>query len=122
MNYERDFSMGEKRSIDSYFKGLLEDINIILNDEFYNNVDKENFKYVKENIEKWYNDYKRNNTLKVIEPRKLEEIGLEITDFFDKYVVTESVKENYAERLSYDFGKLELYWKSEMLGDEKNGR
>jgi len=114
--------MGEKRSIDSYFKGLLEDINIILNDEFYNNVDKENFKYVKENIEKWYNDYKRNNTLKVIEPRKLEEIGLEITDFFDKYVVTESVKENYAERLSYDFGKLELYWKSEMLGDEKNGR
>lgn len=54
--------------------------------------------------------------MKGIEPKELESIGLEITDFFDKYVVTESVKENYAERLLYDFGHLEMKWKTELLG------
>ena len=61
----------------------------------------------------------KKNTLKDIEPKELEYISLEITDFFDKYLPSESVKENYAERLSYDFGQLEKYWKEEIVGGKE---
>jgi len=113
--------MEKKRDINSYFKGVLENINVILNSEFYNENDKKNLEYVKIEIEKWYKIYKQKNTLIGIEPNELKNIGLEVTDFFDKYMITESVKENYAERLLYDFGHLEKDWKSEMLGGKKNG-
>ena len=46
-------------------------------------------------------------------------MDLEITDFFDKYIKIESVKENYSERLLYNFSHLEKEWKSEMLGGKK---
>ena len=44
-------------------------------------------------------------------------MDLDITDFFDKYIATDNVKENYAERLLHDFGYLEKEWKKEMLGE-----
>lgn len=66
-----------------------------------------------------YKTYKEKNTLKEIEPKELEYIGFEITNFFDRYLKTESVKENYAERLLYDFGNLEMIWKDEMLEGKK---
>ncbi len=47
-------------------------------------------------------------------------MDLEITDFFAQYVAIESVKANYSERLSYDFGELEILWKKEMLGEDLN--
>ena len=56
----------------------------------------------------------------MINSNELKNIDLEITDFFAKYVETEPIEENYAERLSYDFSELESYWKEEMLLDSVN--
>lgn len=105
-----------QRDIKSYFEGVLENIDIILDNSFYKDEDKEGLKYVKLKIKDWYKIYMEKNTLKGIEPDELKKIDLEITDFFDKYVATESVKENYAERLLFDLGQLETKWKDEMLG------
>ena len=113
--------MEKQRNINLYFQGVLENINIILNNNFYKEEDKLILKYVKLEIEKWYEIYKEENTLKGIAPEELKNIGFEITDFFDKYMIIESVKENYAERLLYDFGQLEKDWKVEMLVEKKNG-
>lgn len=113
--------MKEQRDIKSYFDGVLENISIILKNDFYKNEDKSIFNFIKVKIENWYKIYIEENTLKGIEPKELEYIELEITDFFDKYITSESVKENYAERLSYDFGYLEICWKEEMIGGKKNG-
>lgn len=110
------------RDIDSYFQGVLENIEIILNNNFYATKNKINFKKLKKEIENWYTVYKETKTLKGIETKNLENIDLEITDFFDKYIIKEAVKENYAERLLYDFGHLEENWKQEMLGGNKDGR
>lgn len=102
------------RDIKSYFEEVIENIDIILKENFYEN--KDDLYNVKKEIVKWYDNYKTDNPLKHIEPEKLKELDIEITDFFAQYVATESVKQNYAERLSYDFSKLEKYWKDEMLG------
>lgn len=113
--------MEKQRNINSYFEGVLENINIILNNNFYSENDKKTLEYVKIEIDKWYKIYKQKNTLIGIEPNELKNIGLEITDFFDKYIITESLKENYAEKLLYDFGYLEKIWKIEMLGGKEIG-
>jgi len=107
--------MNSDRDIKSYFDGVLENIDIILDNSFYKDKDKESLIFVKTKIEHWYKTYKEKNTLTGILPKELEIIGFEITDFFDHYIATESVKENYAERLLYDFGHLEKDWKNEML-------
>ena len=112
----------EPRNTISFFKGVLENIDIILNSNFYADEDKINFNKLKEKIESWYTAYKKTNTLKDIEAKDLENIDLEITDFFDKYIIKEPVKENYAERLLYDFGHLEKNWKQELLGGNKYSR
>lgn len=108
--------MSKQRDTNSYFQGVLENINIILNNNLYKDIDKENLKFIKLKIENWYESYKENKTLKGINPNLLKSIDTEITDFFEKYIVTEPIKENYAERLSYDFGCLEKHWEIEMLG------
>lgn len=112
--------MNTQRDINSYFQDILNNIKIILNNNFYYDNDKKNLESVKLEIEKWYIIYKEKKSLKGIKTNTLKNIELEITDFFDKYVTIESVKENYAERLLYDFGCLEKKWKIEMLGDKKN--
>ena len=112
--------MKEQRDIKSYFDGVLENIVIILKSDFYKEKDKKVFNEIKVKIENWYKSYIEENTLKNIEPKELEYIGLEITDFFDKYISSESVQKNYAERLSYDFGHLEICWKEEMIEGKKN--
>lgn len=117
-----DFMEKKVRDTTSYFKGVLENIEIILNNNFYATKDKINFKKLKEKIESWYTVYNETNTLKGIEAKDLENIDLEITDFFDKYIIKEPVEENYAERLLYDFGHLEENWKQEMLGGNKDDR
>ena len=96
---------------------VLENIDIILKNDFYN--DKNNLKDVNSLINDWYELYKKNSSLKGIDYKKIEYIQNEINDFVDKYLPTEPVKENHAERLSYNFGHLMHFWKSEMLG-EKN--
>ena len=55
-----------ERDIESYFDGILENIDIILDNVFYKDEDKEGLKYVKLKIKDWYKIY------------------LEINDFFDK--------------------------------------
>ena len=112
--------MTNARAINSYFIGVVENIDLILNDKFYDN--KENLKNVKLKIQKWYDSYKMNDSLKNIDPEELKYLSLEITDYFANYVETEPLEKNYTERLSYDFGHLEICWKNEMLGGEKNGR
>lgn len=107
--------MEHKRDISSYFEGVLANINVILNNSFYKDIDKENLIYIETEVEKWYETYKKRKSLKEIEVKILDDISLEIAGFFDKYVALEPVKENYAERLSYDFGHLEICWKKEML-------
>lgn len=107
------------RDINSYFIGVLENINLILNANFYGN--KGNLKDVKLKIQKRYDNYKINNSLKNIDPEELKYLSIEITDFFANYVEIESLENNFTERLSYDFGHLEICWKNEMLG-VKNGR
>ena len=115
-------TVNESRNTISFFKGVLENIEIILNSNFYADEDKINFNKLKEKIENWYTAYKETNTLKDIEAKDLENVDLEITDFFDKYIIKEPVKENYAERLLYDFGHLEENWKQEILGGNEDGR
>lgn len=105
----------ENQNIKSYFEGVLENIDIILNNNFYKN--KDNLITVRKSIAKWYDGYKKHQTLKEIDPKELKNLDLEITDFFADYVEIEPVNENYAERLSYDFDELERYWKDEMLGN-----
>lgn len=73
-----------ERDIESYFDGILENIDIILDNVFYKDEDKEGLKYVKLKIKDWYKIYMEKNTLKGIEPDELKKIDLEITDFFDK--------------------------------------
>ena len=109
--------MDKLRDTNSYFNGVLKNIDIILKNDFYKFEDKNSLKIVKLKIENWYINYKEKNTLKEIEPKELEYIGFEITDFFDKYIKIETPKENYAERLLYDFGHLEKSWEQEMLGE-----
>lgn len=53
-----------QRDIKSYFEGVLENIDIILDNSFYNDEDKEELKYVKSKIEDWYKIYMEKNTLK----------------------------------------------------------
>lgn len=105
-----------KENITSYFNDVLENIDIIIKNDFYKEKDKENFYEIKEIIKSWYDDYRENSTLKSINPNELKNIDLEITDFFDKYMIHESNEENYSERLLYNFGHLEKGWKNEMLG------
>ena len=96
-----------------YFDSIIENIDIILENSFYEN--KKSLLWVKEVISSWYEDYKKNNTLKNISAEDLKKLDLEITDYFAQYVETEPANENYCERLSYDFGELEALWKAEML-------
>ena len=111
--------MDKKRDIKSYFDGVLENIDIMLKNDFYKETDKIILKKIRSKIAKWYKIFKEKQTLIGISPQKLEYMDIEITDFFDKYFKIEPIKENYSERLLYDFGILEKRWKDEMLG-EKN--
>ena len=104
-----------KRDIISYFEGVLENIDIILKKSYYKDDDKQNLISARKIIENWYNNYKETDSLIGIDVNDLKNVGLEITDFFDKHYETESLTENYSERLLYDFGKLEIFWKEEML-------
>lgn len=103
----------------SYFEDIIECMNCIYKSDVYENNEKERLNNVKEKIENWHNSYLKSNTLKEITPKDIEYMDLEITDFFDKYIKIESVKENYSERLLYNFSHLEKEWKSEMLGEKK---
>ena len=112
--------MNKDRDIKSYFEGVLENIDIILQDSCYKQYNKDTRKEIRNKIYSWYNSYKEKKTLKYIEPKELEYIQLEITDLFDKYYIDEDINKNYTERLLYDFSHLEHYWKDEMLGKKKN--
>ena len=98
------------------FKNILDTINLILQDDFY--TQKESLTDIKIKVLNWYDDYKQNSTLKNISVVELEYVDFEIIDLFDNYIVIESVKQNYVERLSYYFSILKKEWKNEMLGEK----
>lgn len=107
----------DKDNLEMLFVSTLDSIDTIINNNFY--TDKANIKEVRKKINDWYKNFKDTNSLKGITPEDLKYLDLEITDLFDKYLSSEPVKENYTERLSYNFSLLQHEWKSEMLG-EKN--
>ena len=100
--------------IDSLFLKILSDIELIMKDDFY--IEKSSLLKIKVIIKKWYDEFKIEKSLKTIDVKNLEFISLEITDLFDIYFKTESVTNNFVERLLYDFSILEKVWKDEMLG------
>ena len=112
--------MDKERDTKSYFDGIIENIDIILTNDFYKLENRDTIKEIKQKITNWYDSYKTKRTLKYIEPKELEYIALEITDLFDKFYEKEDIDKNYTERLLYDFSHLEHYWKDEMLGKKKN--
>ena len=52
----------ENRDTNSYFEGVISNIDIILNSDFYK--DKDSLNEVKTKIIKWYDSYKKSKTLK----------------------------------------------------------
>ena len=50
--------MEEQRDIKSYFDGVLENIDIILENNFYKIENKDNLKDIRKKIDNWYNTYK----------------------------------------------------------------
>lgn len=106
----------ENSDISKLFINILNDINLIEKSKFYKKDDS--FSKIKEIIKQWYDNYKLNKILTSITVKDLEYLDLEITSFFDKYIESESIKENYSERLYYDFCRLEKIWKNKMLGEK----
>ena len=111
--------MDKERDIKSYFDGVLENLDIILQNDFYKLENRATVNDIRNKINNWYNTYQNKNSLKNIEPKELEYLAHEITDLFDKFYNDEDIDKNYTERLLYDFGSLEKLWKKEMLGDKK---
>ena len=105
--------MKNYKDVDSFFISVLENIDEILKSNFYEK--KGNLLEIKEKINKWYLSFKKNLSLKGISAEDLEFIDKEITVLFDEYIASEPVKENYVERISYDFSHLKRYWEGEML-------
>ena len=106
----------ENSDIGKLFINILNDINLIEKSKFYKKDDS--FRKVKEIIKQWYDNYKLNNILTSIMVKDLKYLDLEITSFFDQYIESESTKENYSERLYYDFCRLEKIWKNKMVGEK----
>lgn len=102
----------ENSDISKLFINILNDINLIEKSKFYKKDDS--FSKIKEIIKQWYDNYKLNKMLTSITVKDLEYLDLEITSFFDKYIESESIKENYSERLYYDFCRLEKIWKKDL--------
>lgn len=105
----------DKDNLNMLFIQTLDCIDTIISNKFYN--DKDTIKEIKKIINNWYKRFQETNDLKGIETEELEYLDTEITELFDKYISSESVKENYTERLSYNFGLLEKEWQSQMLGE-----
>lgn len=106
------------KDINYYFTNAIKCIEYIIDSDFYNKNDKKELVNVKVMLERWHRIFNEKNTLKEFSTKDIEYLDLEITDFFSKYITTESVRENYAERLLYYFGHLTKYWKNEMLVGE----
>jgi hypothetical protein len=101
-------------AIEQTFLSIFESIDYIMHSSFYE--DKLNIAKIKKIFKKWYSSYTQYKTLKEISIKELKYLDLEITNIFDRYIKDEPVKENYVERLSYDFSLLEKEWKKEVLG------
>ena len=81
-------------NIGELFINILNDINLIEKSKFYKKDDS--FMKIKEIIKQWYDNYKLNKILTSITIKDLEYLDLEITSFFDRYIESESTKENYS--------------------------
>ena len=103
---------GDIADIKKNFLNLEKYIDIVLNNDFYNN--KMNLSKVNEIIIKWNNSFAEYGSLKRIDIKDLVFIHDEINDFCDEYITSESYNENYSEILQYNFSILERYWKDEM--------
>ena len=89
----------ENSDISKLFINILNDINLIEKSKFYKKDDS--FSKIKEIIKQWYDNYKLNKILTSITVKDLEYLDLEITSFFDKYIESESIKENYSDKSTF---------------------
>ncbi len=112
--------MNQETKIDLYFIKILENIDNILYNDFYDN--KYNLESVRNIIDSWYQIYKQSNSLKNINYKEIEYVQFEIYDIFNEYFSKESIKDNFSERVLYYFEHLEHFWKDDMLGGKKNAR
>lgn len=101
---------------DLLFLKIFDDIDNIMNDNFYH--EKDSLIKIKQIIQNWYNEFTNKKTLKKINLEELKFVDSEVTDLFDAYVQTESTKNNFTERLYFNFSILKKSWKDEMLGGD----
>ena len=103
--------------ITSLFTELIESLDYMLDNDFY--IEKDLIMQIKEKVQSWFDDFKITKKLSNIKIDDIKFLDIEIIDLQDKYIMIESVLENYVERASYNFGILEKAWKDEMLGGKK---
>ena len=101
---------------DILFKKIIENIDKIITDDFYN--DKQNLLEVKKCIKKWQQEFELRKVLTTISVSDLKFIDIEISSLFDMYISVEPVEKNFVERLSYDFSLLKKIWKEEIGGEK----
>lgn len=102
------------KDITELFNNIIDDINNIIENDFYD--DKGEMSKVREIILVWFDDFKKRGTLKNISRDDLIFADLEISTIFGMYISSESVSDNFCERLTFDFGMLKRYWKDEVVG------
>ena len=100
--------------ITELFNNIIDDIENIIENDFYG--DKGEIRKVRGIILAWFDDFNKNGTLKNISRDDLVFVDLEISTIFGMYISSESVSDNFCERLSFDFSLLKKYWKDEIVG------
>ena len=98
--------------INRLFETIIETVGFMLKNDLY--TEKGVLLKIKESIEKWYEDFKTNDSLVSINVDDLKFLDLEVTELLSKYIKIEPVSKNHSEVLSYYFGIVKKYWKDEM--------
>ena len=101
-----------QKEINDLFQGIINTIDLVFLNDFY--TETNSLVDVRKIIKKWYDDFKKYNTLTNIKAKDLEFVDLEITNFFDIYITNEPMSHNYTEILSHSISVLEKYWKDEI--------
>ena len=75
-----------QKEINDLFQGIINTIDLVFLNDFY--TETNSLVDVRKIIKKWYDDFKKYNTLTNIKAKDLEFVDLEITNFFDNFSFT----------------------------------
>ena len=78
--------MERQRNVNSYFVGVLENIDLILKNDFYKNDDKLVLKKVKIKVKKWHKSYIETETLTKIKPEVIKYIDNSLSKFLNMLI------------------------------------